>query len=149
MARHLLRSLQLILLLLHGGATSSFLLFRNGAAVSNAPKHLSVAWMPRARKVHRKIVMPPSSRSAVRSSRMQQLMQTQMQTDPFDVPRPDPSILISAKSPFEQKLWIAGISAGLFGGTFVLVSILTTLEGFAPDLFGFLGNLSTVPLGPM
>lgn len=72
--------------------------------------------------------------------------------DPFDVPRPDPSILISAKSPFEQKLWIAGISIGLLGGTYLLVTILSALEnGLFPDTgwFGYLGNWGTVPLGTL
>ena len=71
-----------------------------------------------------------------------------MQTDPFDVPRPDPTILISAKPPDEQKLWISGISGGLLVGTAVLVTILTAVEGaLPPGWFGNLGNLGAVPVG--
>lgn len=71
-----------------------------------------------------------------------------MQTDPFDVPRPNPAILISAKSDSDQKLWVAGIGAGLVAGTGVLVSCLTLLEDILPDVwFATLGNLNAVPLG--
>lgn len=71
-----------------------------------------------------------------------------MKVDPFDVPRPDPAILISAKSDDEQKLWFAGINGGLLAGTAVLVSLLTALENvLPPGWFATLGNLNTVPLG--
>lgn len=80
----------------------------------------------------------PSSRSSIHS----------MQTDPFDVPRPDPSILISAKTPEEQKLWIGGITGGLAVGTVILVSLLSGIESALPTgWFGALGNIGTVPLG--
>jgi len=71
-----------------------------------------------------------------------------MQTDPFDVPRPDPSILISAKTPDEQKLWVGGISGGLLASTAILVAILSAIENALPSgWFGTLGNIGAVPLG--
>jgi len=78
----------------------------------------------------------------------QPVRHSKMQADPFDVPRPDPGILISAKPPDEQKLWIGGISGGLLVGTTVLVTILSAVESaLPPGWFGTLGNLNTVPLG--
>eukprot|EP00751_Fragilariopsis_kerguelensis_P019936 CAMPEP_0170884654 /NCGR_PEP_ID=MMETSP0734-20130129/35168_1 /TAXON_ID=186038 /ORGANISM="Fragilariopsis kerguelensis, Strain L26-C5" /LENGTH=256 /DNA_ID=CAMNT_0011269427 /DNA_START=12 /DNA_END=779 /DNA_ORIENTATION=- len=77
-------------------------------------------------------------------------MQKKQPQDPFDVPRPDPSILISAKPPDEQKLWITGLSASLVVGTSLLVTILSTIEQkVLPDnsWFGTLGNVGTIPLG--
>ena len=68
--------------------------------------------------------------------------------DPFDVPRPDPAILISAKPPDEQKLWIGGITAGLLVSTVLIVTLLSALESALPaGWFGTLGNLGSVPLG--
>ena len=73
---------------------------------------------------------------------------SKMQADPFDVPRPDPAILISAKPPDEQKLWIAGISGGLLVSTALLVTLLSAVESALPTgWFGTLGNLGSVPLG--
>ena len=78
----------------------------------------------------------------------QPVRHSKMQADPFDVPRPDPGILISAKPPDEQKLWIGGISGGLLVGTTVLVTILSAVESaLPPGWFGTLGNLNAVPLG--
>jgi len=74
-----------------------------------------------------------------------------MQTDPvdpFDVPRPDPSILISAKPPEEQKLWIAGISGSLLVSTSILVAIVSSIENVLPSgWFGFFGNSTAVLFG--
>jgi len=71
-----------------------------------------------------------------------------MTTDPFDVPRPDPSILVSAKGDEEQRLWFVGIGAGLVVGTAVLVALLSALEAALPEnWFGALGNANAVPLG--
>ena len=71
-----------------------------------------------------------------------------MNVDPFDVPRPDPAILVSAKEGSEQQLWVAGISAGLVVGTSVLVALLSVLENALPEgWFGTLGNANAVPLG--
>ncbi len=73
---------------------------------------------------------------------------SRMQADPFDVPRPEPAILISAKPPDEQKLWIGGISGGLLVSTALLVTLLSALESALPTgWFGTLGNLNSVPLG--
>ena len=68
--------------------------------------------------------------------------------DPFDVPRPDPAILVSAKSDTEQQIWFGGISVGLTLGTCLLVSVLSGLESIFPDfLVSFAGGLSAVSLG--
>ena len=71
-----------------------------------------------------------------------------LQADPFDVPRPDPAILISAKSDSEQQKYVAGIGAGLLASTVAVVTILSGIEGLLPEgWFGTLGNLGAVPLG--
>ena len=71
-----------------------------------------------------------------------------LSADPFDVPRPDPAVLISAKSDDDQKLWVAGIGSGIVIGTAILVSLLSVVENALPEgWFATLGNLNTVPLG--
>ena len=68
--------------------------------------------------------------------------------DPFDVPRPDPAILISAKDGDVQKLWFAGINAGLIVSSAVVVQILSAIESLLPEgWFGAVGNAGAVPLG--
>ena len=52
---------------------------------------------------------------------------------PPDVPRPDPSILLSAKDDTQQKLGFAGISASILLGTVVVVQLLTGLEHLLPN----------------
>lgn len=72
----------------------------------------------------------------------------EMSTDPFDVPRPEPGILISAKPPGEQQLWVGGISVALVAGTAATVALLSAVEEALPyGWFGTLGNLGAVPLG--
>ena len=51
-----------------------------------------------------------------------------MNVDPFDVPRPDPAILVAAKEGQEQQQWVAGISAGLAVSTAILVAVLSAVE---------------------
>ena len=68
-------------------------------------------------------------------------------SDPFDVPRPDPAILVSAKDGKSQQLWVAGIGAGLTASTAITVSLLSVVEDVLPDAFGALGNANAVPLG--
>ena len=78
------------------------------------------------------------------------MQKKQQQPDPFDVPRPDPSLLIAAKPPDEQKVWFVGISTSLVVGTSLWVTILSTVkQNMWPDngWFGLLGNVSTIPLG--
>ena len=71
-----------------------------------------------------------------------------MSESPFDVPRPDPAILVSAKGDDTQRAWFVGISVGLSASTALLVSLLSALEGALPvGWFGALGNANTVPLG--
>lgn len=71
-----------------------------------------------------------------------------MSTDPFDVPRPDPAILVAAKDGQQQQLWVAGISAGLVVSTSVLVTILSVVENALPGgWFSAAGNANAVPLG--
>lgn len=68
--------------------------------------------------------------------------------DPFDVPRPDPAILISSKSEAEQKQYIAGISACLIASTALVVTTYSAIENLLPSgWFGTIGNLGCVPLG--
>lgn len=68
--------------------------------------------------------------------------------DPFDVPRPDPSVLVSSKDGKTQQLWVAGIGAGVAVGTAVLVTILSAIEAALPEgVFATLGNANAVPLG--
>eukprot|EP00521_Asterionellopsis_glacialis_P016565 CAMPEP_0195294264 /NCGR_PEP_ID=MMETSP0707-20130614/14506_1 /TAXON_ID=33640 /ORGANISM="Asterionellopsis glacialis, Strain CCMP134" /LENGTH=270 /DNA_ID=CAMNT_0040355187 /DNA_START=114 /DNA_END=926 /DNA_ORIENTATION=- len=50
-----------------------------------------------------------------------------------DVPRPDPSILVSAKDPLVQKIYIASIATFMLAGTILLVQGLTGLESLLPD----------------
>ena len=51
-----------------------------------------------------------------------------MNVDPFDVPRPDPAILVAAKEGQEQQQWVVGISAGLAVSTAILVAVLSAVE---------------------
>ena len=51
----------------------------------------------------------------------------------IDTPRPDPSILVSAMEPSQQKLAVGAISAGILLGTSVIVSLL----GFVDDALPF------------
>ena len=94
--------------------------------------------------------MLPAARTSLRgatspSQHARALSKTQ---DPFNVPRPDPAILISARPPDEQKLWIGGISAGLLVSTVLIVTLLSAVESALPaGWFGTLGNLGSVPLG--
>ena len=68
--------------------------------------------------------------------------------DPFDVPRPDPAILVSAKPEAEQKLWIAGIGAGIAAGVAVLVALTSAIDPLLPaDVVSFVGNANAVLIG--
>ena len=50
----------------------------------------------------------------------------------IDTPRPDPSILVSAMEPSQQKLAVGAISAGILLGTSVIVSLLGFVEDALP-----------------
>jgi uncharacterized membrane protein len=49
-----------------------------------------------------------------------------------EVPRPDPSILLSARDADQQKLGFAAISAGIAVGTVVVIQLLSLLESVLP-----------------
>eukprot|EP00471_Norrisiella_sphaerica_P010426 CAMPEP_0184492706 /NCGR_PEP_ID=MMETSP0113_2-20130426/24030_1 /TAXON_ID=91329 /ORGANISM="Norrisiella sphaerica, Strain BC52" /LENGTH=454 /DNA_ID=CAMNT_0026877649 /DNA_START=78 /DNA_END=1442 /DNA_ORIENTATION=+ len=70
-------------------------------------------------------------------------------SDPFDVPRPDPSVLVASKSPEQQKLAFGGIVAGLALGTYATVGALSGVESILPDgWFAALRDYTwPVPLG--
>lgn len=53
--------------------------------------------------------------------------------DPFDVPRPDPSILVSARSDNEQQRAFLAALGVVAAGTAVCVTLLSGLEGLLPD----------------
>ena len=53
--------------------------------------------------------------------------------DIADIPRPNPSILVSAMEPSQQKLAVGAISAGILLGTSIIVSFL----GFVEDILPF------------
>ena len=50
----------------------------------------------------------------------------------IDIPRPDPSILVSAMEPSQQKLAVGAISAGILLGTSVIVGLLGFVEDLLP-----------------
>lgn len=50
-----------------------------------------------------------------------------------DIPRPDPSILLSAKDDDQQKLGFAAISASILVGTVLFIQILNGLESILPN----------------
>ena len=52
---------------------------------------------------------------------------------PDDIPRPDPSILVAAKEPEQQRLAVISIAVGLLIGTNVVVNFL----GFVEDVLPF------------
>jgi uncharacterized membrane protein len=64
-----------------------------------------------------------------------------------DVPRPDPSILVSAKSDSEQRVAVIAIGAGIVGGTFLLTNSLFWFTDLLPFLGDLLGFVVPVPLG--
>jgi uncharacterized membrane protein len=66
-----------------------------------------------------------------------------------DVERPDPSILLSAKSIDMQRLGVAAIGASLLGGTYLFVNFLYWLQAVLPDgLFDIWRDYTVpVPLG--
>ena len=71
-----------------------------------------------------------------------------LKMDPFDVPRPDPAILVAAKDGQQQRLWVGGISAGLVLSTSALVAVLSAVEKALPEgWFSVAGNANAVPLG--
>jgi len=74
-----------------------------------------------------------SSSSSLASSSSSTAGKEVTTNDPFDVPRPDPSILVSAKSPDEQKLIFAAISASLLLGTYACVGLLSGVENVLPN----------------
>lgn len=49
------------------------------------------------------------------------------------IERPDPSILLSAQSDFNQKIGIGLITLGLLGGSVIFVNFLTLLENILPE----------------
>ena len=51
---------------------------------------------------------------------------------PPDVPRPDPSILLSAQDDSQQKLGFAAIGGSIFVGTIVFINLLNGLENLLP-----------------
>jgi hypothetical protein len=53
--------------------------------------------------------------------------------DPFDVPRPDPSVLVSSKPAAVQQQTFGAILGILAVGTVVCVSLLSGIEGLLPD----------------
>jgi len=50
----------------------------------------------------------------------------------MDIPRPDPSILVSAMEPSQQKLAVGAISAGILLGTSIIVTFLGLVEEVLP-----------------
>jgi len=58
---------------------------------------------------------------------------TATKPDPFDVPRPDPSILLSAQDDSQQKLGVAAISGSILVGTLVVIQILNGVENLLPN----------------
>mmetsp|Transcript_26429 Transcript_26429/g.52668 ORF Transcript_26429/g.52668 Transcript_26429/m.52668 type:complete len:274 (+) Transcript_26429:190-1011(+) len=62
-------------------------------------------------------------------------------------PRPDPSILLSAKDDTTQQLGFIGISAFILGGTAIVIELLTGLENLLPDGWFALWRDFTWPLG--
>ncbi len=62
-------------------------------------------------------------------------------------PRPDPSILLSAKDDTTQQLGFVGIFASILGGTAIVVELLTELENLLPDGWFALWRTYTWPLG--
>mgnify|MGYP005847839589 CR=1 FL=1 len=54
-------------------------------------------------------------------------------SDPMDVPRPDPSILLSAKDDSQQKIGFVAICASIALGTVILINGLNGLEGLLPN----------------
>ena len=53
--------------------------------------------------------------------------------DPFDVPRPDPSVLVSSKPAAQQQQTFVAILGIVAAGTAVCVSLLSGIEGLLPD----------------
>jgi uncharacterized membrane protein len=57
----------------------------------------------------------------------------EMSDDVMNIPRPDPSILLSAQSDSKQQLGFAAIFASIALGTFILIQGLNGLEVLLPD----------------
>uniref|UniRef100_A0A7S4RUE0 Uncharacterized protein n=1 Tax=Ditylum brightwellii TaxID=49249 RepID=A0A7S4RUE0_9STRA len=64
-----------------------------------------------------------------------------------DIPRPDPSVLVSAMDDQKQQLAVAGVSAFLLVGTVVVVNFLNLVEGVLPTGWFALWRDFTWPLG--
>ncbi len=71
-----------------------------------------------------------------------------LQVDPFDVPRPDPAILVAAKDDRTQQLTFAGIMAGMAVGSAACVSVLNGFDALLPDgWFAVFRSIWALPLG--
>ena len=57
---------------------------------------------------------------------------SRLSAEPPDVPRPDPSILVAAQPPTQQKLALAAVAGTLTVGTVAVVQLLTGLEHLLP-----------------
>lgn len=64
----------------------------------------------------------------------------------MDVPRPDPSILLSSKGDVQQKLGVIAIGAGILGGTWVLSNTLQWINSISAGLLNSV-LLFTTPIG--
>lgn len=58
---------------------------------------------------------------------------TRLSGSNLPVERPDPSVLVSAKSDFQQQVIVLSICAAILGGTAVFVYLLSGLEGLLPS----------------
>ena len=66
-----------------------------------------------------------------------------------DVERPDPSVLLSSQTDSTQRIGVGLIGLGILGGTYLMVEILSSLQGLLPTGFfdTIIGFTVPIPLG--
>ena len=74
-----------------------------------------------------------SGRDRAWASRSDAARITRLCSSNLPVERPDPSVLVSAKSDFEQQVIVLAICAAILGGTAIFVSLLSGLEDLLPS----------------
>ena len=123
----------LFAVLLLGGSIERIVAFSTPKTVGvGGPSRLLVSNLPTASRRISLYALVDKDEESTATATKQKPSSSMAGAAGVDVPRPDPSILLSAKDDTQQKLGFAGISASILVGTIIVIQILTGIENLLP-----------------